>query len=394
MSVDVPAAPRRPAQRTQGSLRVALLAGTLGQGGAEKQLVYIARALTEAGVFVRVYCLTQGEYYEPILRHHGIEVVWIGRRDHPAARVLRLGSALRRNPPHVVHALHFYTNLYAVLAASTVGALAIGSLRSDTLHELEANGRWGPWLLRVPRALIANSEAACRNARQLGVPATRMQVLPNVIKLEEFDAAVGRWRATPRGDQEIRVISVARLVGQKRLDRFLEVLALARQRCPRLRGVLVGEGPERATLMGEAARLGLSGHVDFLGQRDDVPALLAAADLMLLTSDHEGFPNAVLEAMAAGVPVVTTPAGDAGTVVEHGLTGYVVPATSPETMADRLVELASAPELRRRLGEHGRARAADQYEYRGLADRILAAYSALANERRHAASIGALVTPG
>jgi glycosyltransferase involved in cell wall biosynthesis len=370
------------------------VAGTLGQGGAEKQLVYIARALTEAGVIVRVYSLTQGEYYEPILQNHGIEVVWIGRWGHPSARVLALARSMRRDRPHVVHALHFFANLYVALAAPVVGALAVGSLRSDTLHELKANGRWGPWLLRAPGVLIANSEAARENARQLGIPGKRIRVLSNVIKLDEFDAAVRRAPELRRTDQGIRVINVARQVGTKRLDRFLVALALARSRCPLLRGALVGDGPERATLLREAARLGLNEHVDFLGRRDDVPALLAAADMMLLTSDHEGFPNVVLEAMAAGLPVVTTPAGDAGIVVEDGVTGYVVAASSAETIADRLVELASNPELRRRLGELGRTRVIDHYEYCGFGDRVLAAYSALATHRQHAATLRALMALG
>jgi glycosyltransferase involved in cell wall biosynthesis len=374
-------------------LRVAFVAGGLGQGGAEKQLVYMAGALLDVGATVAVYSLTRGEHYESTLRGLGIPVTWIGRRDHPIARLVALTRELRAFRPDVVHASHFFANLYAALAAPTCGAVGIGSLRNDVVHEVEANGRWGPWLLRLPRGLVANSEAARRRAMAHGVSAGRVRVIPNVIDIRaELNAP---RPARGRGTSGVVVLALARLAATKRLDYFLAAVAKARAEMPTLRGVIAGEGPERARLTRQAEALGLvPDGVVFAGHRDDVSAVLAEADMLLLTSDHEGFPNAILEAMAAGLPVVTTPAGDAGEVVEDGSTGYVVPHGAVDVMAARLVSLARAAALRSRLGEAGRMRVEREFAPGALGRRLLTAYAALAREQRRAAIADLLLRAG
>jgi glycosyltransferase involved in cell wall biosynthesis len=364
----------------QPQLRVALLAGGLGKGGAEKQLVYMAQALAERGADVRVYSLTSGEFYESRLATIGVPVIWVGRRELPALRLLELAHRLRSFRPHVVHSAHFYVNLYAALVAPLCGGVGIGSLRNDVRHELEANGVWGRWLLRQPRALLANSYAARRNAEAFGADSTRIRVLPNVIDFPEPEPSAN---GTPPTDRDgVVILGVARLVPAKRLERFLAAVALARNAGAPVRAIVVGDGPERQRLHEEARALGLlPDGVTFAGHRDDVAAELAGGHVLLLTSDHEGFPNVLLEAMAAGLPVVTTPAGDAGLVVEDGTTGYVVPFDAIDGMAQRLVELARSPELRAHLGAAGRERAWENYAYSGLANRLLEVYEAFARQQ-------------
>jgi len=98
-------------------LRVAFVAGTLGVGGAEKQMVYMARALCQSGAEVRVLSLTRGDYYERALREIGLEPVWIGQSSHPLGRLAAVIRALREFRPHILQAAHFFTNLYVGLAA-------------------------------------------------------------------------------------------------------------------------------------------------------------------------------------------------------------------------------------------------------------------------------------
>ena len=356
-------------------LRVALVAGTLGRGGAEKQLVYIARALRASGVDARVYSLTRGEAYEGHLQRWGVPTRFIGQPGNPGLRVLSLVRALASFRPHVVQAGHFYANLYAGFGARAFGALSIGAIRNDGLFELQANGRWGWWLLRCTSAVVANSEEGRANAIKLGCAPHRLFLLPNVIDLSD-----GVWTA-PRsiggaGQPGGTVVGlVARLAPAKRVDRFLVALAKARGRFPGLRGVIFGEGPERGRLESLAAELGLLPHgVEFRGLEADIPGALHTVDMLALTSDQEGFPNVILEAMAARLPVVTTPAGDAGRVVVHGSTGYVVGFDERERFAQHLVELAATPELRRTLGQNGFDRAQREYSFGGLAGRVLAIY--------------------
>ena len=130
-------------------------------------------------------------------------------------------------------------------------------------------------------------------------------------------------------------------------------LALAHRRFPTLKGAVFGDGPERGAMEKMAADMGMwPERVSFLGQRDDVPTLLRQADM--LCSDHEGFPNVVLEGMAAGLLAITTPAGDTGVAVQDGVTGFVVSFDDTEGMAQRMTRLAESPELHHRLGEAGR----------------------------------------
>jgi len=118
------------------SLRVALVAGGLTQGGAEKQLVYMAHALARHDVGVRVYSLTRGDFYEAVLARLALPPVWIGRRAHPLVRTLALARSLRAFRPHIVQAGHFFTNLHVTLAARLVGAADAGTALADaSLYE-------------------------------------------------------------------------------------------------------------------------------------------------------------------------------------------------------------------------------------------------------------------
>jgi len=284
--------------------------------------------------------------------------------------------------PHIVQSAHFYTNLYATAAALVYGAVGVGALRSNAHRDVSSNGRWGRWLLRLPGALLANSQAAKRNAESLGVQPERVHVVTNVIDVAAFDRAAAAGEVVTRDPSRVIVASVATHLRVKRLDRFVAALARARTKVPSLAGVLIGAGEEDDRLRALAQAFGLSSQdLSFLGTRGDVPRLLRGADLLLLTSDEEGFPNAILEAMAAGLPVITTPAGDAGVVVEDEVTGYVVPFCDVEGLAERLVRLARSPELRHALGRAGRLRVEQCYSSEDLGASLVGAYRAIASAR-------------
>ena len=358
-------------------LRVALVAGTLGRGGAEKQLVYMARALQADGVDVRVFSLTRGDTYESALAGLGLAPTWVGRYANPLLRSMALAAALREWQPHVVQAGHFYVNLHVTLAAKVVGALSLGAVRNDAAHDVHGTGLLGRWSLRAPTGLIANSQAARRNAPRYGRREERVLVVPNVIDVGAFDAAYPGPSLRRTAHDGFVVTAVARLVHQKRLDRFLRAVASARRTIPSITGRLVGSGPEWASLERLAGELGLLPNgVEFLGERSDVPTLLADSDVLMLTSDHEGFPNVVLEAMAASLPVITTPAGDAGTIVEEGRTGHVVDGGDPERLAACLLMLAGSPASGSAMGSLARAKLESTYAAGGLAGMLRAAYRA------------------
>jgi glycosyltransferase involved in cell wall biosynthesis len=364
---------------SRGRLRVALIAGGLSQGGAEKQLLYMTRALHERGVDVRCYCLTRGDFYEAALKEIGVDPIWIGRFGAAPLRLLGLGRLLRAFAPHVVQAGHFFANLYAAFGARACGAVSIGSIRNDGVFELRENKGWGPLLLRLPTTLIANSHAGARAAQAHGRSSDDIIVVPNVIDLREFDAVQTDVNLRPNPSGPL-AIAVGRLVRQKRFDRLLAVLAAARGYVPDLSAVIVGEGPERGALEREAARLGLGETaVRFLGRRADVPALLRQADFLVSSSDHEGFPNVLLEAMAARLPTVSTEAGDAASIVLPGVTGYIVPTDDVAQLANRVASLARETGTRSAMGRAGRKRVELMYRENALANNLLAAYQCAAS---------------
>src|SRR5437879_6291545 len=179
----------------------------------------------------------------------------VGLVANPVLRRLTFARAVRHFRPHIVQASTFYVNLYVALTARLFGSLAIGAIRSDVVLDLQDTGRWGPLLLRAPTALVTNSHAARRAAMQLGIDSARIHVVANVIETSAFEQACRCRPATRNAGQAVAIL-VGQLVRAKRADRFLEALALARRSTPGLQGLVVGDGPERASLEAHAGRLG------------------------------------------------------------------------------------------------------------------------------------------
>jgi glycosyltransferase involved in cell wall biosynthesis len=369
-------------------VRVALVAGGLAQGGAERQLLHLALALRGMHADVRVYSLTRDGAYHDRLRSAGIEPVWMGRFSSPPARTADLARRLASFRPHVVQACHSFVNLYAALGARASGSLSLGALRSSLRHCREANGGWTRWLMSVPDAIVTNSDLARREILDSGFAAPgRVFVLPNAVDLPAF--ALARVEA---GDgAPVQAAFVGRIVASKRLDVFLRSLAAARAGGAGVRGVVAGSGPALPGAEALAASLGLDdGAVSFLGERNDVPALLAASDMFVLTSDDEGLPNALLEAMAAGLPVVSTPAGDAARIVETGVNGILVPFGDVAACAKAIAGLAASADLRRRLGGAARESVRRDFALESLPARLRALYRSAALLKGRRALVEAL----
>lgn len=328
-------------------LRIAFIAGTLGQGGAERQLFYMVKTLLEHGAHLRILCLTKGEFWEEKLRALGVPVIWVGQSPLPLMRLIQIVRELRQQPVDIVQSQHFYTNLYAVGAARILRLREIGAIRNNGFSEVQENGRWlGLLSLRTPRIIAANSQQGIRNAIKLGVPAERLFFLPNVVDTDYFRPQ------GHRNSQKIRLLSVGRLVQQKRLDRFLSILAKVRviTNVP-VSGLIVGDGPLRSVLEQQAGALGLLPEgVEFLGQVPDMRPVYQESDILVLTSDYEGTPNVVLEAMASGLPVVATKVGGVPEVVQDGVTGYLADPEDEDSMVEALLRLIHQPSLRAEMG--------------------------------------------
>lgn len=369
-------------------LRVAFLADSLTQRGAEKQMFYMIQALQEVNIDVRVYTLVRGGYYDKQLQEIGISPVEIGRGSNLESpsrtsylinhmmRLSDLGRELRDYRPHVLQSAHTKTNIYLGFARYFLRQKTIGGVRVEYSLIYQYYGKMARWVIQAPEILILNSVAATRQIEQAKLRKTsELFLVPNVIHLPDFDASPPSNEDFSGLEHRIKVFFVGHLAPQKRLDRFLEALSIARQSVPALYGIVIGDGSER--MMGErlALELGLSpDDIVFLGHRDDVSGLLRCADIQVLTSDAEGFPNVILEGMASGLPIITTISGDTSIIVKHGVTGYVSSSAKPVEIADYLIQLAKSPDLRRELGHAGRKRVEQEYGFDNLARHLLTIY--------------------
>lgn len=218
---------------------------------------------------------------------------------------------------------------------------------------------------------LSGDERDAGLAERIGRP-EQYRLIPNGVRLERF--------ALPREPVRGRILMVGRLAPPKRPDLALRALASVREAIPEAELHLVGDGPLRPQAEALTAELGLNGAVEFLGTRDDVPELLATADCALLASDYEGCPLAVVEAMAAGVPVVATDAGGTGELVEPGRTGELGAKGDARGLAAALEQVLANPGRSAELGAEGK-RAAEQRlsldvmvaSLVGLYDEVLAA---------------------
>jgi glycosyltransferase involved in cell wall biosynthesis len=338
---------------------------TLRVGGAEVLAARLARQLGHVYRFV-FFCVDELGCLGEELRAEGFPVWVLGRRPGLDWRCAwRLGSLLRRERVDLIHA-HQYTPFFYA---------ALGRLvhhRAPVLFT--EHGRHSPDYPRRKRVL-ANRVLLERRDRVVGVgeavrqalivnegiPAGRVRVIYNGVDQGPFGA-----RREDRGPirqemgvgaEDFVILQVARLDYLKDHATALQALSEVRRRQPHARLVLVGEGPEQDAIRGLVRRLELEDHVRMLGLRSDVARLLAAADLFLLSSISEGIPLTVIEAMAAGLPVVSTRVGGVPEVVVERQTGFLAPAGDSAALAASVCQLADDPVLRAEMGRRGRCRA-------------------------------------
>jgi glycosyltransferase involved in cell wall biosynthesis len=286
-----------------------------------------------------------------------VELEHIRRPIHPWQDVLGLVELVRlcrRLRPDIVHAHSSKVGVLGRLAAW----LAAVPVRVYTVHGWSFAaydgllGRVFLWFERLLRPLTTAVVCVAEATRGQGLATracdpSRSVVIHNAVEVGSFG---GRVESTGPP----RIVSVGRFAFPKDFTTLMESLSLLDAD---YRAVLVGDGPGLAEVAATAEARGLSDRVEFLGAQGNVAELLACSDVFVLSSRSEGFPVSVLEAMAAGLPVVATDVGGVAEAVTDGETGILVPAADPQALAGALEDLVADAELRRRLGAAGRARA-------------------------------------
>lgn len=362
-------------------IRLAEFTNTFHIGGGEVQFVELLRGLSREQYEISVLALEEsGPLLEPVramgYRPQVFPLNGSIMKANTAKQIAQMARWLREQRIDLVHVHDFYTTLLAVPAAKLAGAKVVVG-RLDLVH-------WhGParhtalaGLSHLADHVIANADAVRRFLiERERLPDRRISVILNGLDLARFDARRAEGPLAPlpevRGPVAILVANMNHEV--KRQEDFLEALASARREQPALEAFLVGDGERRPYLEQRALQLGLSQVVHFLGRRMDVPALLSRASLGVLCSSQEGLSNAVMEGMAAGLPMVVTDAGGNAELVENGRRGYVVPVQQPEALARAMLQLLSNPERAHQYGSAARRFVEQQLSL----ERMVAAHDAL-----------------
>jgi glycosyltransferase involved in cell wall biosynthesis len=291
----------------------------------------------------------------------------VRRAIHPLRDLLglfELVALIRRERPAILHANSSKAGVLGRMAALP----ARTPVRIFTVHGWAFKAHTGlasrlyRWADRLMAPATTVTICVTETERRAGLAAgtcsaARTVVIPNAVDVATAPRA--------RHDGAVpRIVAVGRLAPPK--DPITLVRALARLPGGRFSALIVGDGPERGAVAAELTARGLTGAVELAGARRDVPELLARSDVFALASLSEGGPISILEAMAAGLPVVASDVGGVGDIVVPGETGLLVPAADPDALASALARLLADPELRRRLGAAGRERARERFDLPAL----------------------------
>ncbi len=356
--------------------RLLYVVGQLGIGGLERQLYYLLLTLDQLSYrpAVVVWNLKTDEKYYREIAARKVPIYGFPADCSPVRKLQRLRAIVLKAAPEVIHSYGFHTNFAAYYAARGTNAVPIGSLRCDFAAIKKAGGPFrGALNARWPVCHISNSSAGVAAARRDNSFFTprHYSVVRNGLDLDCFRVAddTSKTRAYVAG--------VGSLLPVKRWDRVLCLAHTLKQAgMPDIRFRIAGDGPLRSSLEQQVRDLGLCANVEFIGATHDVPAFLAGARFLVHTSESEGCPNAVMEAMASGIPVVAMEAGDIACLVEDGRTGFVVPQKDEEALAERSRLLWADPARCRRMGQIARAKAELDFGLDRLVTQTLDVYRA------------------
>lgn len=349
----------------------------LGHGGAQKQLVLLATALVPR-VAVRVYVLSSiDEPHGRTLRARGISVTTFARRSGlDVARWRDLTRAMKNDRIDVVHGFLDAADGYAYAAGRRLGKPTILSLRSQRLRLGGVRGRVLQWMLRRADAVTVNSQAGRSFlVDRLHVTANRVHRVPNIVE---------KPVTTPTPDAS-RVGCVGRLVALKRFDAVLGAFPLVRATVPAARLEIVGDGPQLGALRALARELRVEDAVEFTGAIDDATPRIANFSCLVVASEFEGLPNAALEAMSLGVPVVALPVGDLPSIVIDGVTGVIVHDAAPASLSSGVVRALTDAALRARARDEAPKRVRERYSVEAALAALLPLYERLGRQTGAAA---------
>ncbi|HEV8725275.1 MAG TPA: glycosyltransferase family 4 protein [Candidatus Binatia bacterium] len=352
--------------------RLLYLAGQLGPGGSERQLWNLLKAMDRDRYqpAVVVWNYQEDETYVSQIKQLGVPIFPLAPCLFTVKKMAQLRRLVSTLQPEVAHSYSFYTNFAAYWATRGTPSIAVGSVRGDWS---EAKKDSGPLLGRLsarwPGKQICNSLAAAKAISSLeNHHSPRVYVVRNGLDLQRFHV-----RPLPKTHKPC-IAGIGSLLPYKRWDRVLRAAAELKRRGLNFLVRIVGEGPARSSLEQQVGTLGIGDCVELVGHSEHIPEILAEATFLAHTSDTEGCPNVIMEAMACARAVVATDVGDVSALIEDGQTGYIVAPADERTLVERMAALIAHRDVCERMGEAGSAKANREFGLDHLVRETLWAY--------------------
>lgn len=373
-------------------MRVLMVIDSLRLGGAERVLATLSAYAPEAGFGFEVLVLSPPDelrsVMEPVLQHAGVSVSYLGLRRLADPRALpRLVRAIRACGCDVVHG-HLEDAVTLVPPAARIAARpAVCSFHHVAVpvgRRAAAKERLAVAAANTSARVVFVSRASIDSfARVYGGPQPSWCVVENGVDLDAFSdipAGMPADIAVPSGARAAAIVGALR--GRKRHADALSAWPRVLERAPDAHLLIVGDGPERSRLEGQARELDIAERVVFAGTRTDVAQIVSACTILLLPSEHEALPTTLIEAAACATPAIACDVDGVPEVVIDGDTGLLVPVHSPTPLAEATIRLLDDEPLRQRMGARARQMAGERFDARLWAQRLQEVYAGARDGRK------------
>ncbi|WP_276258071.1 glycosyltransferase [Haloglomus litoreum] len=355
------------------------LIGTLAVGGTERTLVDLVNGLDRDRFPPMIWTITEpGPLADDVAADVPVRSLGAASKIDPRP-ALRLGRELRRERPAVLQSFLYFDNVLARLVGQVSPETTVVTGVREVPESLPLHRDLvDRATLGLSDHVVSNSEAGAEWVRGRGVDPEQVSVVRNGRDVDAYDVQEPEGLRAELGLGDGPVVgTVGRLVERKGHHDLLDAWPAVLAAHPDAELVLVGDGPERDALRTHAGRLGIESSVHLLGRRDDVPELLALFDLFAFPSHYEGLPGALLEAMCAGLPIVTTPVDGCAELVADGEHGVHVPPRDPAALGAAIEDLLAADERAATLGRTAARRARDEFSIAAMVDEFGRLYGKL-----------------
>lgn len=367
--------------------KILIFANSFRIGGSERQALELFRNMdrtkfdmrlasfsTEGPLATFLPCRMDEVQVYPLARFYGKSYFDQARRFYRYLIMERI---------EVVQCFDFYSNLFAIPVARLAGVpLILGCRRDQAVMRTVWQQKAEKWSYRLATGVVTNAKAIKNQLISLdGLQSQKVWVIYNGLDLKHFDVLSGDGIDASTESRNVIVAIVANLRPEKGHLVFLKAAQqfLASMPHAQISFLIVGDGPMREAIEVKVKELGLAGSIKMTGSVTNIPALLRSVDIVVLASLKDGFPNAIMEAMAAAKPVIATDTGGTAELVVDGLTGYIVPVGDSDVLAKRMRSLFQDPEARRKMGEAARRRIIEQFTVNHMAKQFEELYRELVN---------------